>query len=382
MTVFDVCFVGLKCYDLISGAPVQRFLGGAEKQIVSLARGLVTNGHRVTFVTYDHGQRDADEYDGIRVFKSFEPNIGVPGVRFVHPRMTKLWNAMRRANAAVYIQMGAGSETGSVAIGCNKYIGGNRSFIYCVASDMDCDPQLPQLPRLRERMLYRYGLRRAVRVITQTHNQQHMMGESFAIDSDVITMPCAESHQDDYDTKPSSGANSTHVIWVGRIIEVKRLEWLFEIAEKCPELIFDVVGTPNTDSRYNEALRLRATGISNVIMHGRVSEPKLKDLYRGASLLCCTSRVEGFPTTFLEAWSCGIPVVTSFDPDGIVARHCLGSVAHNVEDMSTMLRKLLTSPDSYRTASERARRYYMEHHTVSAAVNKFSNVLYEANHRV
>jgi hypothetical protein len=41
-----------------------------------------------------------------------------------------------------------------------------------------------------------------------------------------------------------------------------------------------------------------------------------------------TSEQEGLPNVFLEGWSRGVPVLTlSFDPDGMVARHGLGSCA-------------------------------------------------------
>lgn len=61
----------------------------------------------------------------------------------------------------------------------------------------------------------------------------------------------------------------------------------------------------------------RARSLSNVRLHGRIAErAALAELYRGAALLCCTSSLEGFPNTFLEAWSHGLPVVTTSTPTG------------------------------------------------------------------
>ena len=63
----------------------------------------------------------------------------------------------------------------------------------------------------------------------------------------------------------------------------------------------------------------------NVTLHGRVERERMPSLYQDALCLCCTSVLEGFPNTFLEAWSVGLPVVSSFDPDHLIAER--GSAA-------------------------------------------------------
>jgi hypothetical protein len=112
--------IGLKCYDLLSGAETPRYIGGIENQIVLLARGLADRGFPVSFVTFDHGQPDSIEYGGIRICKAFASDGGIPVVRFVHPRWTGLWSALARADADFYYQMGAGCETGQVAMWCKR----------------------------------------------------------------------------------------------------------------------------------------------------------------------------------------------------------------------------------------------------------------------
>lgn len=369
---FDVCIVGLKCYDLLTDAKVPRYLGGVEKQLVSLARGLVEEGLRVAFITYDHGQQDQEKLSGITVFKSFEPDGGYPGIRFVHPRMTLLWMAMKRVAAPIYLQMGAGTETGQVAAGCCF----GAKFVYLVASDADCDTELSMLSHRRERILYRYGLRTADLVISQTQKQWHLLMDSFFQNSEVLPLPCTWGiSPDDYVAPSPAEPGKARILWVGRIIEIKRLEWFIDAAKQCPEMAFDVIGTPNVDSDYYAMIQERAQDVANLTMHGRVSAETIQELYEQASLLCCTSEIEGFPTTFLEAWNYGLPVVSTFDPDGIIYKNGIGCVVETMEELVASLKHLVGSPDEWRALSKISREFFCDNYTVEAILPNFMKLL-------
>src|SRR5207249_2870864 len=97
------------------------------------------------------------------------------------------------------------------------------------------------------------------------------------------------------------------VLWVGRLSEEKRPEWLIRLATDLPESRFEVVGQCNTTSTYGRALASQIQSLPNVRWHGYAPHARMRDLYRQAQVLLCTSRLEGFPNVFLEAWSCGRP---------------------------------------------------------------------------
>jgi glycosyltransferase involved in cell wall biosynthesis len=114
-----------------------------------------------------------------------------------------------------------------------------------------------------------------------------------------------------------------------------------------------------------------ARSLSNMRVHGRASSAALANLYAGAALLACTSKLEGFPTTFLEAWSLGVPVVTTFDPDSLVAAHGLGEVAANLHDFITKLKGVLGDPERRENYGAAARNYYDAHHSVPEVSRRF-----------
>jgi len=144
-----------------------------------------------------------------------------------------------------------------------------------------------------------------------------------------------------------------------------------------PDVTFDLVG-PTISPECAERVLGHADRVPNMIIHGRVARDEISGYYRRASLLCSTSAYEGFPNTFLEAWSYGVPVVSTFDPGDLIARHGLGTVAEGVEGLVKAIRDLIGSPDRWRIASGNARRYYVENHTVEVVMPLFERVFVEA----
>lgn len=365
---YDVCVVGLKCLDYLLGSSTPRFLGGIERQLALLGKLLAADDLRVAFIVYDHGQGELTRSDGVDVHAAYAPQAGWPGLRFVHPRSTALWSTMRRVDARVYVQMGAGDETGRVALG-RRLLRDDHAFVYFVASDGDCVRELPFIRHRRARLLYRHGLAQADRVVAQTGRQQALLERQFGIRSVVARLPIVPQ------VGAARGARAGgRVLWVGRFDPAKRVEMLLAAAEQCPELRFDVVGTANSQSDYETALVRRAAGLANVEVHGRVGDTHLWRLYAEASLLCCTSRIEGFPTTFLEAWSVGLPVVTTFDPDGLVAAEGLGRVVSSLEELATSLRGSTDSPCRAQW-SQNARRFYEERYSPRACLPRLRELV-------
>lgn len=371
MARHDICIVGLKCYDLLAESAVPRYLGGVEKLLVSMARGLSESGVNTAFVTYDHGQPDVQVFDGVTVYKSFEAEQGLPGLRYFHPRTTGIWSAMREADAPVYLQMSASSETGRVALGCRLPGRGRRSFVFALASDKDGDRDAIGKWSWRERALYEYGLSAADLVISQTRKQQSILERSYGRESTVLPMPIESPSGVDVAGKAAESRTQHRVLWVGRIIETKRLEFLFEVAKQCPDVAFDVVGMPNKPSAYFDGLVRQAEKIDNVVLHGRVGAEAMPEFYRSATLLICTSVLEGFPTTFLEAWSYGLPVVTSFDPDDVVATRNLGKVVFTVEDMAGAVREFSRSAEDRLVYGRRVLDFFQRNYTLEAILPRF-----------
>ena len=366
MTMAKVCFVAPKAYSVLSGKGDVQHIGGAEVQQARIARALLDRGYGVSFITLDVGQPDGEELDGIRIHRSYQAGGGLPGLRFLHPRATAVWSAMRRAGAKIYYQRTSDPLTGVVAAFCRRY---DRKFVFALGHDGDCDPALPFCRSLRERVPYRYGLKAADAVVAQTATQQLNLLRHFGVQS-VVIPSCHVTPP----LKPAAAhAGTPRMVWLGRFAPEKRLELLLEVASRCGDVEFDVLGD-GPAGPYVAELKERASMLENVNLVGYVPHTEVAGHYEKATGLICTSSSEGFPNTFLEAWSRGLAVVTSFDPDGIVKKHGLGLVSPTADGLAEAVRSICADADERDRLCCSAHDYFLANHTVDAAVSRYDDL--------
>ncbi|MBL7145010.1 MAG: glycosyltransferase family 4 protein [Phycisphaerae bacterium] len=367
-----ICMLSLNSYNVLSSGNGAQHVGGAETQVVAVGEGLARRGHDVSFICLDHGQPDGIRMpSGIRVFRSSAADAGLPGIRFLWPSITSVWSAIGRADPDVCLQACSDSWTGVAAAWCRRH---KRKFIFIIMSNADCNVQLPFLKTRRERILCRYGLRRSDGIIAQTEVQRDMLWRNYGFQSSVVR-PCSKAAGSESLVRQESENPAAEVLWVGRFSPEKRLEWFLDISEKVPSLTFHVVGGANSETRYCKSLESRATALPNVVMHGYVPHDEMTRVYRSCGILVSTSHCEGFPTTFIEAWAHGVPTVTSFDPDGIVAKHQLGYVGENVDELAAGISRLADHSDEYKTASLNARSFYKRNHDADTVAASFERVI-------
>src|SRR5262249_16788356 len=171
-----LCFVGLDNLPVLAPEYGQHTIGGESVQQTLLAKALARRGHDVSMVVSDCGQSDGAQWDSIRVFKAYRPEAGLPVLRFVHPRWTRLWAALERAAPDMYSTSWAGAQVGLMALFCRRF---GKRFVFRAASDTDCDKSRLLVRYARDRWLYAYGLRRAHAILVQTTAQAATLARSY-----------------------------------------------------------------------------------------------------------------------------------------------------------------------------------------------------------
>jgi len=337
-------------YPVVSGGKVP-FAGGIEVQLSLLAKGLVARGFDVSVVTCDYGQSDDLMVDGVRLMKCYRPEEGLPVLRFFHPRVTTTIATLRRANADVYLTAGAGMYAGLVSDVARSM---RRSFLFMVAHDWDVQRELPGVDGWRDRTWYRRGLAGAGRIVVQTEKQRAGLRQSFGYDSIVIMNPV------EIPDAVATPASSRRVVWLATYKPSKRPEWFTRLAQRHPEFECVMAGVlptpPLTDADYRAAL-LVGDRCPNLSVGGAVPHERIGEFLRDAALFVHTSPAEGFPNAFLEAWSYGLPTVTCFDPDGIIARERLGEQHDTFEAWEDAVVRWMSDSADRAAAGARARAY-------------------------
>jgi glycosyltransferase involved in cell wall biosynthesis len=366
-----ICFVGLSNLPVLAREYGRHGVGGAELQQSLLAKALAARGFAVSMVVADYGQPDGAVWDGIKTYKAYRPAAGLPLLRFIHPRWTQLWAAMKRADADIYYTSCAGALVGQVALFARLR---GAKVIFRVASNSDCDPQTLLIRYRRDKSLYRYGLQRADVVLAQTPQQQQALLENFGRGSRVVA-----SLTDTGGRRPTFAERDIDVLWVGNMRALKRPAVLLEVARKLPDLRFHIIGGPMPGAEgFYESVRTEASQLANVHFHGAVSYHEVGEFYERARVFVGTSAIEGFPNTYLQAWSRGTPVVAFLDPEQLIARNGTGRAVADVAQMCAAIVTLSSDPREWEAASLRSREYmdnrFNEARMVSPYVEALSSI--------
>jgi len=359
MSVHRICIVGLDSYGMLSGEENPKYIGGEAIQHVLLARAWRDLGHDVSMIVHDEGQGARRTVDGITAIAAHSRHGGIRGLRFFHPRATRLLSALISADADTYYQSPAGAYTGITGWFCRAT---GRRFIFRVASDSDCEKEHGRIEFWRDRKLYNYGLRCASLVAAQTEYQAQLLRENHELESTVVNMMV------ELPPRYSGTLKDIDVLWVSNLRALKRPEIALELARELPHVKFTLAGGPMPGGEtYYEDMVAAAARLPNVTMLGAVRYADTGALFDRAKVFLNTSSIEGFPNTFLQAWIRGVPVVSFFDPDSLVQRLSLGRTASSVDDMRDAIRHLLQDDEDRQRIGRRAREFATREFTTGVA---------------
>jgi glycosyltransferase involved in cell wall biosynthesis len=204
----------------------------------------------------------------------------------------------------------------------------------------------------RDKRLYRFGLRHADLVLAQTPEQQAALLKNFRRASRVV------SSLTDVGGRRPSFAERAGVLWVGNMRPLKRPALLLEAARRLPELEFHIIGGPMPGAeRFYASIREEALQVANVRFHGPVPYHDIGQFYERCRVFVGTSEIEGFPNTYLQAWSRGTPVAAFLDPEQLIAHNGMGRAVSTVSELCEAIVTLNRDARAWESASQRSREY-------------------------
>lgn len=299
-------------------------IGGLAIQMRYWAETFVRKGWEVYAPTYNKSRT----YNGIRFFKYHN----IPKVGVVTEYIFALYHLLHIRPDLILLR-GARRQLGSVAKFA-KLLG--VKVVFLGASDADFKPEEELINDKKSRKIYRSGIRKTRYFVLQNNNQKECLYKNYG-EKKYIIIPNI------WPTSDNSNANNARNIdflWVGNFRELKRPQWLIQLAEDNPQYKFVMVGG-GTNGRLYKDCEERAERCENMKFLGRTDFDDVNKLFEHAKVYVCTSEIEGFPNTFLQAWSNNIPVVTTFDPSDTVKKNGLGLCVDSYEELAATAKSLI-----------------------------------------
>lgn len=363
-----VCFVAPTTWPVFARSTSIPVIGGAELQQSFIARSLAERGYDVSMISHDYGQPDGTVVDGVRIHNMHAPDAGVRVVRFVHPRFTSLWNAMKRADADVYYQRTSAVYTGYIAAFCRMH---KRRSIHAAASDVDFIRGKQDIRFARDRWIYEYGVRNVDMLFAQNPNQQAYVKQHYGREA-VLVPNCFEA------PAGARGDPRGYVLWVATLRASKRPELLIEMARRMPQHTFVMVGGQDSGPKgleFAQGIRAAANSLPNVQVRGFVPFVEADRLFDGARLVVNTSEYEGFPNTFLQAWSRGVPTVAFVDTRSEHEGEPVYDVARDMDHACAAVNRLMSDDLAWERASRRVSSHFRARHSIDAVVGLYEEQL-------
>jgi glycosyltransferase involved in cell wall biosynthesis len=367
-----ICFWGN-----IAGALKGKTDGGGELQVALLAKALARGGQDVVIIDFQIAE-DFVTADGIKVFRIKGWNNGIRIIRTFTHRLPQLYRSLKAQKADVYYCR-IRDFRHILAFWAARKV--KAKFVLGMASDLDAMNLVMRLKYhhlvfsgglwgvfndILIEIVYPLLLRKADLVLVQHEGQKDILLKKHH--KSLVFLNLFELTE----TRVIPDYSHKDFIYVGDLDKRKGFTEFFEIIKKSPLHSFKVVGQPRGKTGYLYYEKLKS--YDNVTLFGRLNHSDTMYQIANSKALISTSPMEGFPNVFIEAWACGIPVLSLYvDPGAIIKKEQLGKVTNGNMD------KLIQAMNNNRNTSEfvkRAKAYVENNHVLNANKIKEINNLF------
>ncbi len=341
--------------------------GGAETQVLLLARELARRGYAVGIVANADRPLRA-QVDGVDVIEQPLPRTRLPLIRTLIFYVQML--SLLRANPArVLVQRAACIHTFLVAVAARLL---QRKFVYASAGVHDFAPERWEPPRRLIRWAFETGFRLADQVVVQTGEQVQLCRAYFGREPELIKSIAEPAR--------AQASPPEAFLWMGALTRYKQPLALVELAQALPEVRFWMITYPRTVPEQHELfdmLSRAAENLSNLDLLPPRSRAELGPLIERAVAVVNTSATEGMPNVFLEGWSRGVPALAlHHDPDGVLERERLGGFARGSFDrMICLARTQWERREDRLEQRSRCRAYVASEHSLQHVADRWVEVL-------
>jgi glycosyltransferase involved in cell wall biosynthesis len=358
---------------IVMGAHWEAQMGGAQYQVRCLLEQLRHNADIEIFYLAHLTPKVLKRGSYTIVPIGFVPNaLGKRLGRAIFlPDLPSLYRALRRITPHVVYQRALQSYTGVCAYYCARH---DAKLIFHAAHEDDVQPQTyaswrpGAVVNRIERRIAEYGLKRADAIVVQTEDQARLLREHYGRSTNCVVRNFHPAPERPLANR--SRAMLRRITWVANFKPMKNPEIFVDLAESFvdrTDVEFVMVGRPGPVGRYKR-LHDRIRGLPNLSYLGELPVERVEELLEESDIFVNTSKAEGFPNTFIQAWLRGVPVISCcVDPDRCLSEGGGGIVTHGAAGLKAAVAQLLDDPERLRMLRDSARNYALANHTPSQA---------------
>lgn len=363
-------------------------IGGAEVQAWLLARELATRGHSVSYVCESLSGRGGmvETIDGVQVHWLRTRRY------FSILNMPRYARALRRIRPDVVLHR----YTSGYEAALGRYCKRNAAKFVWICTD-DASPvrrffqtrhqiALRRKPRsCLKRLVLRmhakaldlsreYGMQFVTHPCVQNEAQRRSFAEHYG--RSAFTFP---SGHEIPERLPQKAASPPIVLWVAGFSVGKRPELFAQLANACSDLEvrFVMISKRFGSDAHIKPEEIHRLAGDDATFEWHVDLPLDETLswFDQASVFVNSSRAadEGFPNTFVQAWSRGVPVVSfDVDPNGILDKPDLGRRTPSIDDTRDAISAFLDDPVD---AQQRRQDYARSHFSIAHVADHLLEIL-------
>jgi len=264
--------------------------------------------------------------DGYEIVQIAEP-VGIRKYGFAFDTI-RLLNLLRGLKPDVIYQRGLTAYTGVIAYYAKK--AGCRS-VFHIASDYNLLPlHMKERARMRIRWLRlldkrmgEYGIRNVDKVIAQTKFQADLLERNYGRRVNAV-IPNFQPFPNEELIKSS---HEVRVIWIANFKPLKQPEIFVQLASDLAyrnNLRFVMIGHSGSPAKFAE-LHAEMGRMANLTYMGELPIEEVNRQLAASHIFVNTSRAEGFPNTFIQAWMRKVPTLSLVvNPDDVLSSEKIG----------------------------------------------------------
>jgi glycosyltransferase involved in cell wall biosynthesis len=348
-----------RVYDYASNLPTAK--GGAERYAWLLLRALAADNWTITVGVHERlspGERTS--VDGVHFVGLDKGHLTHISYKFLKKERPDWWLWQTASH-----WLGPGVEIAKMA-GVRTAYSAMHDFDFRLRQSLSLHPRLWPL--------YAWGLIRTDKILVQHSQQMAELPPSWRAKASVLPGVVTQDPN-----PPAHAKRMPYVAWVAMIRQHKRPDLLIDIARQLPEIRFLVCGGVThhrSPAGYSEYMLNAIRSVANIEYLGQVAPEKSLHIIKNAAVFLSTSDSEGFPSTFLEAWTSGTPVVSvTVDPDDLLKNERLGLVSGTTQQAVVDIRNLIDRTDLRDEIGLRSKDYVTTRHAPQVVSSVFRQAL-------